>query len=72
MRMPSHETGTGSVILVSNEVCMGVVPETPLGRGFRDHAGRLNQRIVAVADTVVFMVAVLPWYFKGNPGSGGV
>lgn len=60
-----------SVILVSNEVGMGVVPETPLGRGFRDHAGRLNQRLAAVADMVVFMVAGLPWYLKGNPETGG-
>ena len=65
------ETRTGSVILVSNEVGMGVVPETPLGRGFRDHAGRLNQRVAAVADTVVFLVAGLPWHLKGNPECGG-
>jgi len=56
----------GSVILVSNEVGMGIVPETPLGRGFRDMAGRLNQKIAAMADRVVFLVAGLPMILKGD------
>ena len=56
----------GSVVLVSNEVGMGIVPATPLGRGFRDMAGRLNQKIVAMADRVVFLVAGLPMVLKGD------
>ena len=51
---------TSPTILVSNEVGMGIVPETPLGRQFRDEAGRLNQRIAARAGRVLFMVAGLP------------
>lgn len=51
--------------LVSNEVGGGLVPETPLGRRFRDEAGRLHQRIAAVADQVVLVVAGLPLVLKG-------
>jgi adenosylcobinamide kinase / adenosylcobinamide-phosphate guanylyltransferase len=45
------------VVLVANEVGLGVVPETALGRGFRDHAGRVNQAVAAAAEAVVLMVA---------------
>jgi len=38
------------VVIVSNEVGMGLVPDTPLGRVFRDVTGRAHQRIAAVAD----------------------
>jgi adenosylcobinamide kinase/adenosylcobinamide-phosphate guanylyltransferase len=51
-------------LLVSNEVGMGIVPETPLGRRFRDEAGRLNQRVAAKAGRVLFMVAGLPMTVK--------
>jgi adenosyl cobinamide kinase/adenosyl cobinamide phosphate guanylyltransferase len=51
-------------ILVSNEVGLGLVPETPLGRAFRDAAGRLNQQIAEQAQSVVFMVAGLPLMVK--------
>jgi adenosylcobinamide kinase/adenosylcobinamide-phosphate guanylyltransferase len=55
-----------SVVLVSNEVGSGVVPAYELGRRFRDLAGELNQRVAAVADTVVLMVAGLPLPVKGS------
>lgn len=55
-----------NVALVSNEVGMGLVPDTVLGRKFRDTAGLVNQRAAAVADTVVFMVSGLPLFVKGN------
>jgi adenosyl cobinamide kinase/adenosyl cobinamide phosphate guanylyltransferase len=53
-----------STVMVSNEVGLGIVPETPLGRVFRDEAGRLNQRMAARADRVLFMVAGLPMTVK--------
>ena len=53
------------VILVSNEVGSGVVPAYASGRRFRDLAGEINQRVAAVADTVVLMVAGLPLPLKG-------
>ena len=55
----------GPVVLVANEVGLGLVPETPLGRRFRDAAGNLNQEIAALADRVVFVAAGLPLVLKG-------
>jgi len=54
----------GSVVLVANEVGLGLVPETSLGRRFRDAAGRLNQEVAALADRVVFTAAGLPLVLK--------
>ncbi|MEN3949984.1 bifunctional adenosylcobinamide kinase/adenosylcobinamide-phosphate guanylyltransferase [Iodidimonas sp. SYSU 1G8] len=55
----------GRVILVSNEVGLGLVPETPLGRAFRDAQGRLNQAVAARVSTVEFIAAGLPLRLKG-------
>ena len=46
-------------VVVSNEVGLGVVPPTPLGRYFRDALGRVNQVVAAAADEVTLMVAGL-------------
>ena len=54
----------GPVILVANEVGLGIVPDNKLARDFRDHAGRLNQRMAARADHVVFIAAGLPLTLK--------
>ncbi len=55
-----------SVVLVSNEVGSGVVPPYPMGRRYRDMLGELNQRVAALADNVVLMVAGLPLVLKGR------
>ena len=54
------------VIVVSNEVGMGLVPESKLGRAFRDAQGRLNQAVAHVANHVEFVVAGLPLVMKGK------
>ena len=55
------------VVLVSNEVGLGVVPDTPLGRAFRDAQGRLNMRMAERADRVILMSAGLPLLMKDRP-----
>lgn len=54
----------GPVVLVSNEVGMGLVPDTPLGRRFRDAQGRLNQAVAAAVPRVLFVAAGLPIVLK--------
>ncbi len=54
----------GPVVLVSNEVGQGVVPDNALARAFVDHAGRLHQDLAAVAQRVIFMIAGLPHELK--------
>jgi len=58
----------GKVFLVANEVGLGLVPDTPLGRLFRDEAGRLNQAVAAACDRVTFVAAGLPLTLKGGAG----
>jgi adenosylcobinamide kinase/adenosylcobinamide-phosphate guanylyltransferase len=74
-RNPDEEASTlcrelreaaGPVVLVSNEVGMGIVPETSLGRNFRDASGWLNQKVAALTDRVVFIAAGLPLVMKGG------
>lgn len=55
------------LIVVSNEVGLGLVPPYPLGRVYRDVLGRANQHLAAVADRVLFMVAGLPIVVKEEP-----
>lgn len=47
----------GDVVVVSNEVGLGLHPETSLGRDYRDELGRVNQRLAALADRTLFLVA---------------
>lgn len=54
----------GQLILVSNEVGWGIVPDNALARRFRDEAGRVNQRVAAAVDEAQLLVAGLPIRLK--------
>ncbi|KQN08052.1 adenosylcobinamide kinase/adenosylcobinamide phosphate guanyltransferase [Sphingobium sp. Leaf26] len=54
----------GPVILVANEVGLGIVPDNALARRFRDVAGTVNQAVAACVDEAVFMAAGLPMRLK--------
>ncbi len=54
----------GGVVLVANEVGLGIVPEHPLGRRIRDAQGLLNQAVAKIASRVVFIAAGLPLVLK--------
>jgi len=59
-----------SVVVVSNEVGHGIVPDNAIARQFRDAQGTLNQRLAAVANLVVFVTAGLAQVLKGDlPGA---
>ncbi|MCU4181626.1 bifunctional adenosylcobinamide kinase/adenosylcobinamide-phosphate guanylyltransferase [Bosea sp. BH3] len=58
------ERPSGPIVLVSNEVGLGIVPDNALARRFRDEAGRLHQALAARAERVLFMVAGLPMQVK--------
>jgi len=66
-----RETGR-DVVIVSNEVGCGIVPDNPLGRLFRDVMGLVNQRIAATADEAHLVVAGIPMRIKpaGTDGDG--
>ncbi len=55
----------GNIILVSNEVGMGIVPMGAINRQFQDEQGRLNQAVASIANEVVFVAAGLPLKLKG-------
>ena len=58
------KTTSASVVLVSDEIGMGIVPENAMSRAFRDHIGLMNQDVASLADKVAFMVAGLPMIMK--------
>jgi len=55
------------VILVSNEVGLGIVPDNAMARMFRDLAGSAHQRVAEICGDVYFVVAGLPMVLKGDP-----
>jgi adenosyl cobinamide kinase/adenosyl cobinamide phosphate guanylyltransferase len=63
--LAAYRGGTASWIVVSNEVGLGIVPATSLGRAYRDALGAVNRLVAAAADTVTLMVAGLPLTIKG-------
>ena len=66
-----YRSGEASWTIVSNEVGLGVVPPTELGRIYADELGRVNQLVATEADDVYFMAAGLPLSMKAGGGSGG-
>ena len=62
--LAAYAESRASWIVVSNEVGLGLVPEYPLGRVYRDVLGRANQRLAQAAGRVLFMVAGLPMVVK--------
>jgi len=57
-------TAPCDLVVVTNELGMGIVPDNELARRFRDEAGRLNQDVAALADEVVWVVSGLPVHLK--------
>lgn len=60
----------GAVVVVSNEVGFGIVPENAMARQFRDAQGKLNQQLAATSDLAVLVVAGLPVVLKGKLPQG--
>ena len=58
------ETAKGPIVFVTNEIGLGLVPETSLGRSFRDAQGRLNHIVAAAVAQVAFVAAGLPLWLK--------
>ncbi len=54
------------LFIVSNEVGMGLVPDSPLGRQYRDDLGHLNASVATLASDVYFMAAGIPMKIKGE------
>lgn len=69
--LAAYRQRAGTIIIVSNEVGEGLVPDSPLGRIFRDVLGWTNQTVAAEADAVYLMVAGLPVEVKSLAKSLG-
>ena len=63
--LESLAAAPGPVVLVANEVGLGIVPDNAMARAFRDHAGRLNQAVARGAENVYFVAAGIPMALKG-------
>ena len=64
--LEAGKNARGDLIIVTNEVGMGLVPETALGRDFRDIVGKANQIAAAAADTAILMASGIPIPLKGG------
>ncbi len=65
MLVEALPTLSGTIVLVSNEVGQGIVPDNAMARAFRDYAGLLHQKMAGIADEVYFVTAGLPQKLKG-------
>jgi adenosylcobinamide kinase/adenosylcobinamide-phosphate guanylyltransferase len=65
------QVSTARVILISNEVGLGIVPDNAMARSFRDLAGEAHQRLAEICDDVYFVVAGLPMTLKGGDSDEG-
>lgn len=52
------------VLIVTNEVGLGIIPENPIGRQFRDLSGKLNQEVASLAKKVILMISGIPMIVK--------
>jgi len=60
------ENSPSDIILISSEVGLGIVPDNEMSRIFRDHLGLLHQKVAAISETVIMMVAGIPMVVKGQ------
>jgi adenosylcobinamide kinase/adenosylcobinamide-phosphate guanylyltransferase len=67
--LDAQNVGGWDLIVVTNEVGLGLVPATPLGRVFRDAIGRANQALAAASDEVYLLVSGIPVRIKPAAGS---
>ena len=67
MLLVAIEKTPGPVVLVGNEIGLGVIPMGRDTRAFVDSLGRLNQDVASACQRVTFMAAGLPLYLKGAP-----
>ena len=64
--LAAYRAGRADWIIISNEVGLGLVPDNPLGRRYRDALGVVNQMVAGAADRVTLMVAGIPVQIKGE------
>ena len=69
--LESLAAAPGPLVLVANEVGLGIVPDNAMARAFRDHAGRLNQAVARVSESVYFVAAGISVPIKGPRPRGG-
>jgi adenosyl cobinamide kinase/adenosyl cobinamide phosphate guanylyltransferase len=64
--LEAYRAGRADWIVISNEVGLGIVPDNPLARRYRDSLGVVNQLVAEAADTVILMVAGIAVELKGE------